>query len=160
MALAFCDLYRTNHQEFPSECSEADYGKRLRAAYPIHPEVFERLYSDWSTLQSFQRTRGVLRLMAAVIHSLWEGGDRNALIMPATVPVDDPRVQFELTRYLPDNWVPVIERDVDGTGSRPLRLDGDVPNLGKYGACRRVARSIFMGVRPDSSGGKPGSRGP
>ena len=148
VALAFCDLYRTNHQEFPSECSEADYGKRLRAAYPIHPEVFERLYSDWSTLQSFQRTRGVLRLMAAVIHSLWESGDRNALILPANVPVDDPRVQFELTRYLPDNWVPVIERDVDGTGSRPLRLDGDVPNLGKYGACRRVARSIFMGSAP------------
>ena len=48
----------------------------------------------------FQRTRGVLRLMAAVIHSLWEKGDRNPLILPANIPIDDPRVQFELTRYL------------------------------------------------------------
>ena len=148
VARAFCDLYRTSHQEFPPECVEADYEKRVRAAYPIHPEVFERLYSDWSTLQSFQRTRGVLRLMAAVIHSLWEKGDRNPLILPANVPLDDPRVQFELTRYLPDNWVPVIDRDIDGANSLPLRLDGEVPNLGKYGACRRVARTIYLGSAP------------
>ena len=148
VARAFCDLYRTSHQEFPPECAEADFEKRLRAAYPIHPEVFERLYSDWSTLQSFQRTRGVLRLMAAVIHSLWEKGDRNPLILPANVPLDDSRVQFELTRYLPDNWVPVIERDIDGANSLPFRLDGEVPNLGRYSACRRVARAIYLGSAP------------
>jgi predicted AAA+ superfamily ATPase len=44
-----------------------------------HPEVFDRLYEDWSTLVKFHRTRGVLRLMAAVIHSPWENGDRNPL---------------------------------------------------------------------------------
>ncbi len=82
----------------------------------------------------FQRTRGVLRLMAAVIHSLWEKGDRNPLILPANIPIDDPRVQFELTRYLSDNWVPVIEKDVDGPNSLPLRIDGEVPNLGKLRA--------------------------
>jgi predicted AAA+ superfamily ATPase len=96
VARAFADFYRTQHQEFPPECRDADYEKRLRAAYPIHPEVFDRLYTDWSTLVKFQRTRGVLRLMAAVIHSLWEKGDRNPLIQPANIPIDDPRVQFEL----------------------------------------------------------------
>ena len=50
-----------------------DYELRIQAGYPIHPEVFDRLYTDWSTLVKFQRTRGVLRLMASVIHSLWEG---------------------------------------------------------------------------------------
>ncbi len=148
VARAFCDLYRTNHQEFPTECAEADYEGRMKAAYPIHPEVFERLYTDWSTLQTFQRTRGVLRLMAAVIHSLWEKGDRNPLILPANVPVDDQHVLSELTRYLPDNWTPVIDRDVDGPNSLPLRLDGEVPNLGRYSACRRVARSIYLGSAP------------
>src|SRR5262249_37711467 len=138
VARAFADLYRTQQQEFPPECRDADYEKRLRAAYPIHPEVFDRLYTDWSTLVKFQRTRGVLPLMAAVIHSLWEKGDRNPLIQPANIPIDDPRVQFELTRYLSDNWVPIIEKDVDGPSSLPLRLDGDVPNLGKFAASRRV----------------------
>ena len=99
----------------------------------------------------FQRTRGVLRLMAAVIHSLWEKGDRNPLILPANIPIDDPRVQFELTRYLSDNWVPIIEKDVDGPNSLPLRLDGEVPNLGKFAACRRVARTIYLGSAPTAT---------
>ena len=46
--------------------------------------------------------------MAAAIHSLWEKGDRSPLIMPSLVPIDDPRVQSELTSYLPDRWVPII----------------------------------------------------
>src|SRR5213592_835425 len=83
--------------------------------------------------------------MAAVIHSLWEKGDRNPLIMPANIAIDDSRVQFELTRYLWDNWVPVIEKDVDGPSALTLRIDGEVPNLGKFAACRRVARTIYLG---------------
>jgi predicted AAA+ superfamily ATPase len=148
VARAFADLYRTQQQEFPPECREASYEQRMKAAYPIHPEVFDRLYTDWSTLAKFQRTRGVLRLMAAVIHSLWEKGDRNPLIQPANLPVDDSRVQFELTRYLSDNWVPVIEKDVDGPSSLPLQMDAALPNLGKFSACRRVARTIYLGSAP------------
>ncbi|HWT80152.1 MAG TPA: hypothetical protein VN648_15300, partial [Candidatus Methylomirabilis sp.] len=53
VARAFADLYRTQHQEFPPECRDADYEKRIKAAYPIHPEVFDRLYTDWSTLIKF-----------------------------------------------------------------------------------------------------------
>src|SRR5262249_11466203 len=107
-----------------------------------------RLYTDWSTLVKFQRTRGVLRLMAAVIHSLWEKGDRNPLILPANIPIDDQRVQWELTRYLSDNWTPVIEKDVDGSNSLPSRIDAEIPNLGKFAACRRVARTIYLGSAP------------
>lgn len=156
VAKAFSELYRTQQQEFPPECHEGEYEKRLKAAYPIHPEVFDRLYTDWSTLLKFQRTRGVLRLMAAVIHSLWEKGDRNPLIMPSTIPIDDQRVQNELTRYLSDNWVPVIEKDVDGPNSLPLRIDADVPNLGKFAACRRVARTIYLGSAPTSKAANRG----
>jgi predicted AAA+ superfamily ATPase len=148
VARTFADFYRTQQAEFPPECRDAEYEKRIKAAYPIHPEIFDRLYNDWSTLVKFQRTRGVLRLMAAVIHSLWEKGDKNPLILPANISIDDPRVQFELTRYLSDNWVPVIEKDVDGPSSLPLRLDGELPNLGKFAACRRVARTIYMGSAP------------
>ena len=151
VAKAFFDLYSTQAAEFPPECRDSDYEKRLKAAYPIHPEIFDRLYTDWSTLVKFQRTRGVLRLMASVIHSLWEKGDRNPLILPSNIPIDDPRVQFELTRYLSDNWVPVIEKDVDGPSALPLRLDGEVPNLGKYAACRRVARTIYLGSAPTAT---------
>ena len=150
-ARAFADLYRAQQAEFPSECRRPDYERRIQAAFPIHPEIFDRLYSDWSALAKFQRTRGVLRLMAAVIHSLWESGDRNPLILPSTIPIDDARVQNELTRYLPDNWTPVIETDVDGPNSLPLRIDAEVPNLGKLFATRRVARTVYLGSAPTTA---------
>jgi predicted AAA+ superfamily ATPase len=156
VARAFAEFYQAQRQEFPPECPTADYEKRIKAAYPIHPEIFDRLYTDWSTLVKFQRTRGVLRLMAAVIHSLWEKGDRNPLILPASVPIDDPRVQFELTRYLSDNWVPIIEKDVDGPSSLPLAIDSDVPNLGKLHATRRVARAIYLGSAPNTAAANRG----
>ncbi len=150
-ARAFADLYRAQSAEFPPECRSGDYEKRIQAAYPIHPEIFDRLYTDWSTLLKFQRTRGVLRLMAAVIHSLWEKGDRNPLILPSTIPIDDPRVQSELTRYLSDNWAPIIEKDVDGPSSLPLKIDAEQPNLGKLHATRRVARTIYLGSAPTAA---------
>jgi predicted AAA+ superfamily ATPase len=150
-AREFFELYKNQQQEFPGDCRDVEYEKRLKAAYPIHPEIFDRLYSDWSTLVKFQRTRGVLRLMAAVIHSLWVNGDRNPLILPATVPIDDPRVRDELTRYLPDQWKPIIEKDVDGPHALPLRIDSEVPNCGKYAACRRVARTIYLGSAPTAA---------
>jgi predicted AAA+ superfamily ATPase len=95
--------------------------------------------------------RGVPCLMAAVIHSLWEKGDRSPLILPSTIPIDDPRVQFELTRYLSDNWAPIIEKDVDGPNSLPSRIDAELPNLGKLSATRRVARTIYLGSAPISA---------
>jgi hypothetical protein len=145
---AFVDLYRNQRAEFPPGCGEGDYARRLTAAYPIHPELFDRLYGEWSTLDKFQRTRGVLRLMAATIHELWERGDSSLLILPGTVPIDSLAVSSELTRYLEEGWVPVIESDVDGPNALPLRLDRENPNLGRYSATRRVARTIYLGSAP------------
>ena len=155
-ARAFADLYRAQRSEFPSECNKTDYEKRIQAAYPIHPEIFDRLYNDWSALLKFQRTRGVLRLMAAVIHALWQSGDRNPLILPSTIPMDDIRVRPELTRYLTDNWVPIIEKDIDGPNALPLKIDADIPNLGKLNAARRVARTIFLGSAPTTHAAQRG----
>lgn len=145
---AFGNLYRTQKGEFPSGVSEADYERRLTAAYPIHPELFDRLYGEWSTLDKFQRTRGVLRLMAAVVHELWERNDSSLLVMPATMPIDAAHVSSELTRYLEEGWTPVIESDIDGPNALPLRLDRENPNLGRYSATRRVARTIYLGSAP------------
>ncbi|MBI3912159.1 MAG: ATP-binding protein [Armatimonadetes bacterium] len=145
---AFGDLYRSQASEFPTECREADYERRLQAAYPIHPDLFDRLYTDWSSLDKFQRTRGVLRLMAAVIHELWERQDSSLLIMPASVPIDATSVLAELQHYLDDPWATVIETDVDGPHSLPLTLDRENPNLGRFSASRRVARAVFLGSAP------------
>ncbi len=145
---AFRELYAANTGEFPAGVVESSYFLRMKDAYPIHPELFDRLYQDWSTLDRFQRTRGVLRLMAAVIHQLWLGADQSLLIMPASMPLDAAPVRNELLRYLPETWPAIVDTDVDGEASRTYAIDRSVPVLGQYAASRRVARSIFMGSAP------------
>lgn len=153
---AFSKMYQAGKGEFPSECGEGTYREEIRASYPIHPELFRRLYDDWSTLDKFQRTRGVLRLLAKVIHRLWENQDGALLIMPASIPMEDHAVKSELTRYLPDVWEPIISQDVDGPNSVPLALDQQVAHLGRYSACRRVARALYIGTAPGAEDDTPG----
>lgn len=147
---AFSKMYSKETDEFPSECRDGGYAERLVEAYPIHPEIFDRLYTDWSTLEKFQRTRGVLRLMAATIHELWVSGDRSLLIMPGTLPLDSPKVRDELTRYLPDEWSGLVDSDIDGERSEPKKLDEKNSRFGESSAARRVARAIFLGSAPSS----------
>ena len=144
---AFAAMYRNASGEFPAGVAESDYRQRMKAAYPIHPELFDRLYQDWSTLDRFQRTRGVLRLMAAVIHQLWEGGDQALLILPGTVPLAAIPVRNELLRYRPipgplsstKTWTAPAPSPADRSGrahARPL--------------CRRPPRgaTVFLGSAP------------
>ena len=152
----FIKMYSKNEGEFPLYCREGDYREKMRGSYPIHPELFRRLYDDWSTLDRFQRTRGVLRLLAKVIHRLWECEDKALLILPASVPMDDGSVKSELTRYLPDPWEPIISKDIDGPNSMPLELDTQVTNLGRLAAARRVARTLYIGTAPGSDSNTPG----
>jgi predicted AAA+ superfamily ATPase len=147
---AFSDLYVQHANDLPGETQEGRYYDRLRAAYPIHPEVFERLYKDWSSLPSFQRTRGVLKLMARVIHRLWQDNNQDPLLLPGNMPIYDRDVRAELTTYLPAGWDPVIERDVDGDRSEPAQLETAEPRFGAAQACRRMTRSIFLGSAPSS----------
>ena len=145
---AFSRMYQENAADFPLEAKEVAYRDRLLACYPIHPEVFDRLYEDWATLERFQRTRGVLRLMAAVIHELWMANDAGAMIMPGSLPLDMPNVRDELVRHLPDTWNSIIDREVDGRNSIPYQKDKAIPRYGSKVAARRVARTIMLGSAP------------
>ncbi len=127
---AFATMYRDNGASFPSECSEGDYRRRMEAAYPIHPELFDRLNNDWGSLDRFQRTRGVLRLMANVIHCLWERGDKSLMILPSSIPLDDALVQSRVTRLLEQKWDAIISADIDGETSKPLAIDRENPQPG------------------------------
>lgn len=145
---AFAETYLAENGKFPSETQEARYRERLIQSYPVHPEVFSRLYEDWSTLQGFQRTRGVLKLMAKTIHRLWQDQNQDYLIMPGSFPLYDGSCRGELTQHLAQGWDPVIERDIDGERAETTILESRESRFGTVLAARRVARTIFMGTAP------------
>lgn len=147
-ARAFVEFYRKHADEFPREARDGAYEDRIRRTFPIHPELFDRLYEDWSSLERFQRTRGVLRLMNTVIHALWVGEDSGPLIMPGSIPIATSAVNSELTQYLQDSWKAVIDADVDGPNSEPTKIDNEKPLLQARRVTKRLARTIFFGAAP------------
>jgi len=149
---AFSQMYNASKVDFPIDACELEYRDRMVACYPIHPEVFDRLYEDWATLERFQRTRGVLRLMAGVIHELWMGNDPSPMIMPGSFPLDSPPVRDELTRHLDEGWNGVVDSEIDGRKSLPFRKDKENPRYAQVMACRRVSRTIMLGSAPDVRG--------
>ncbi|WP_075835625.1 MULTISPECIES: Swt1 family HEPN domain-containing protein [unclassified Rhodococcus (in: high G+C Gram-positive bacteria)] len=142
------DFYRDHRSEFPREVLENDYLDRIRRCYPIHPELFDRLYEDWSTLDKFQRTRGVLRLMNTIVGQLWRENDTAPLIMPGSVPLRADKVVTELAQYLDDKWKALIDTDVDGPNSAPAQVDKANTLLGTRLTTQRLARTVFMGATP------------
>lgn len=156
---AFADMYVKEGAKLPSETQEGRYYDRLVQAYPIHPEVFDRLYDDWTTIDGFQRTRGVLKLMAKVIYRLWQEDNRDLLILPGSLPLHDGSTRNELTYYLPAGWDAVIERDIDGERAETTELEKREPRFGQVAAARRVARTLFLGSAPASVATRPGIRG-
>lgn len=146
----FSQMYNENQDDFPMAVREVEYRERMISCYPIHPEVFDRLYEDWATLERFQRTRGVLRLMAAVIHELWMGSDASLLIMPGSIPMDVPTVRDELTRHLSEGWNGLVDHEVDGRNSIPYQKDQTNQRYGGKLASRRVARTVMLGSAPTS----------
>ncbi len=149
---AFSSMYgRGGRSDYPSEASEQRYLERMKECYPIHPEIFDRLYSDWSSIPRFQRTRAVLRMLATCISRLYISGNSSPLIMPANLTLDDPAFANEFANLLPGNWSPVLT-EVDSDNSLTDSIDGGSQPFGRVGgAARRIARCVFLGSAPSGS---------
>ena len=151
-----CETYsnmygRGGRSDYPPEASEQRYLERMKECYPIHPEIFDRLYSDWSSIPRFQRTRAVLRMLATCISRLYISGDSSPLIMPANLTLSDPAFANEFANLLSGNWAPVLT-EVDSDNSRTDSIDRGSQVFGRIGgAARRIARCVFLGSAPSGS---------
>ncbi len=96
---AFADAYVAEGAKLPAETQEGstsiDWFKPIRST-----RDFDRLYEDWTTIDGFQRTRGVLKLMAKVIFRLWKDDNKDLMILPGSIPLHDGSSRNELTYYL------------------------------------------------------------
>ncbi len=117
----------------------------MKACYPVHPEIFDRLYQDWSSNSNFQRTRGVLRMMANWVGRLFLNSDPSPLILPASMPLDDPSLANEFTRLLPGQWSAVVS-EAGAPDNRADAIDKTAARFAEVGgASRRIARTVFLG---------------
>jgi len=68
----------------PTAKQRADAEERFLKSYPFHPDLTEVLYGKWTSLDRFQRTRGVLRTFALALREA-EKWDSSPLVGPAVL---------------------------------------------------------------------------
>ena len=120
-----------------------DYRDQFLDSYPFLPEVVDVLYKRWGSLTTFQRTRGVLRLLALVIHSL--KGVVKPYISLADFDVENSEIRRELVKHIGPEFDSVIASDITSANSGSKRVDNE---LGKaYQGLKlstRASTTIFL----------------
>lgn len=153
---AFRKFYRENRADFPPEVREAAYEEQMRRAYPLHPEVLKRFSGDWSVLEKFQRTRGILKIMANAVYALWSGESTAALITPALLPFRDTKVRTALLEPLHRAYGPILQSEVDGDQSLAARIEAQRPRLSRTKAATLAARAVFFATAPHAGAARAG----
>ena len=132
----------------PASANQSSNAETLAASYPLHPEVLETLTGKTATLATFQRVRGMLRLLARTVGQLWQEQppDATAIHVHHIDPGHEPIRQEILTRLVQDAYAPAISNDVAGpAGRKSLAQEIDaahhsgLPPYAEY-----AARTIFM----------------
>lgn len=148
---AFTSFYKNNAGEFPTDARERAYEAQLTAAYPVHPELFRILQTDWSALERFQKTRGLLKMMAQIVYRLWRDGHGAPMILPGDVPLTDDKVRTNALLPIADGYDAVIAKEVAGDLSKPAQIEARSPSVGKNRAVTRAATALFMATSPHGS---------
>ena len=104
----FCD----HHDILPPGKTKRQYENEFSCTYPFTPDVISTLYGQWGTYSEFQRTRGVLRLLAAVIHHMKDS--TRPYITLADFDLSNDAIREELLKYLDRNFESVIHNDITG----------------------------------------------
>lgn len=138
----YARLYGEHKDELPPKVRDAGYRKKMECAYPFHPEVIDVLYEKWGTFSSFQRTRGVLRLLARVVEDLYQRETNINCILPGDVNLGHPAVRHEFLRHLGPQYESVIGSDIAGNNAKSQVLDR--ANKGWKHVAERNATGVFM----------------
>lgn len=108
----------------PLGVDPSTYRERFLDSYPFMPEVIDVLYKQWGSLTTFQRTRGVLRLLAIVIHSLKDSN--KPYISLADFDLDNSELRRELIKHIGNEYDSVISADITGFDSGSKIVDKDI----------------------------------
>ena len=139
---AYFQTYQQYHDDLPAKARDVGFRDKMELAYPFHPDVIDILYEKWSTFSSFQRTRGVLRLLANVVEDLYRREVNLDLIVPGDLNLGYTAVRQELLRHAGAEYEGVIGSDISGHEAKAPALD-DVNRSWKHLA-QRVATAVFF----------------
>lgn len=142
IASAFVE-YADHENILPADVQASDYRVRFAASYPFLPEVIDVLYHRWGSFPTFQRTRGVLRLLSLVIHSLKDSNI--SYISLADFDLGQQELRQELLKHIGSEFNSVIASDISGPEAGAQKVNnalGAAYRGLRIGA--RTATTIFL----------------
>lgn len=139
-------LFDEHKDDLPNEARTAEYRKKMVRAFPFHPELIDLLYEQWGSMQSFQKTRGVLRLLARVIEHGYLANAARPLISLGDVGLEEGEMQATVTQTLGDAaWGGALASDISAPNGRSYQLDKEqAGNYAKFRLAQTVASAVFM----------------
>ncbi|MDY7079092.1 MAG: DUF499 domain-containing protein [Chloroflexota bacterium] len=138
----YFQLYQQHRDDLPPKARDVNYRGKMELAYPFHPDVIDILYEKWSTYPTFQRTRGVLRLLANVVEGLYQREVNIDLILPGDVNLDRPPVRQEFLKHIGGEYEGVIGSDIAGHEAKAQALDA--ANRPWKHLAQRIATAVFF----------------
>ena len=146
VAESYWEMYRRLGDDVPREVREPAYRDKLRKAYPFHPELIDLLFERWSTYPTFQRTRGVLRLLAEVVADLYKREYPAPLIQPAHINLANSTIRRELLKHIGNEYEGVIAADISDGNAKAQAIDREMGSeYARFGIASGLATAIFFG---------------
>lgn len=164
-AKATCSAYAEWAADHAQELAGVDRDtihQQFQACYPFHPSVISVFERKWQSLPRFQRTRGILRLLALWVTRNFQDEHSNVtnepLITLGLAPLQDPVFRAALFEQLGAGELEIsVTTDIAGKSSEShsLKLDKEASDaIKKAQLHRKVATTIFF----ESNGGQSQSR--
>ena len=154
-AAAYADWAIEHAQELSGINADTAYEQFL-AAYPFHPSVLSVFQRKWQSLPRFQRTRGVLRMLALWVAHAYQEEHRKAarepLITLGLAPFENQHFRAALFEQLGSSEleIPVTTDIVGRADAHAARLDKEATDaIRKAQLHRKIATTIFF----ESNGG-------
>lgn len=137
---------------------------QFKKGYPLHPETLNVMVEKMSSLATFQRIRGMLRILARTVAHLWKERPKDAFaIHPHHIDPTNSQIRSELTTRLGQQaYTPALAADVASVKGKGLSSAQHLDQLhypGQTPVTAYVARTIFLntlafgegaqGVTPD-----------
>lgn len=144
-------MYQTLLTEIPQYAIKSEYKERLKKSYPFHPELIDMFRLRWASNPFFQRTRGVLRILASIVSDLWQRqnsltGSQFLIHTSDVVLANVEALTSQITILNGASWDSVINADVSGNSSNAFRIDNDSKELGKNHITQGIAATVLLGT--------------
>jgi len=141
VAQNYFELYKKLGADVPQEVKETEYRNRIEHAYPFHPELIDVLYERWGSYPTFQRTRGVLRLLAEIVEDLYNRKVPSPLIQSSLINLEKQSIRREFVKHIGNEYDSVITSDIVKNAPK---LDNEMgTEYRKYKIASQIATTIF-----------------